>query len=134
VAEQLETRHELTLVKRRVVQEVRIAYQALSASAKNLGRIRDELIPLQQQRRQLAEDAYRAGQTDVTPLFLAEQDLRIARLQEVEVEAQAARALVRLQRAVGGPGVAERLTNAGSAAFPSRQLAADRVDPLPNKP
>jgi cobalt-zinc-cadmium efflux system outer membrane protein len=111
VAEQLEARHELTLVRRRVVEEVRVAYQSLVASVANLERIRRELIPLQEERRQLAEDSYRAGQTDVTPLFLAEQDLRVAQLQAVEVEAQAARALVRLQRAVGGPGVAERLAS-----------------------
>ena len=133
-AEQLEARHELTLAKRLVVEEVRVAYQGLAASTANLGRIERELIPLQRQRRQLAEDAYRAGQTDVTPLFLAEQDLRVAQTQAIEVEAQAARALVRLQRAVGGPGVAERLADAGSAAPPSMQLAADRVVPLPNKP
>jgi len=112
VAETFEARHELTLARRRTVEEVRVAYQSLAAGSANLVRIRSELIPLQQQRRQLAEDAYRAGQTDVTPLFLAEQDLRIAQLQAVEVEAQAARALVRLQRAVGGPGVAERLAKA----------------------
>ncbi len=133
-AEQLEARHELTLAKRLVVEEVRVAYQGLAASTANLERIERELIPLQGQRRQLAEDAYRAGQTDVTPLFLAEQDLRVAQTQAIEVEAQAARALVRLQRAVGGPGVAERLADAGSAAPPSMQLAADRVVPLPNKP
>ncbi|MFO1010535.1 MAG: TolC family protein [Planctomycetota bacterium] len=133
-AEQLEARHELTLAKRLVVEEVRVAYQALAASTANLARIDRELIPLQRQRRQLAEDAYRAGQTDVTPLFLAEQDLRVAQTQAIEVEAQAARALVRLQRAVGGPGVAERLAEAGSAVVPSMQLAADRVPPLPNTP
>lgn len=133
-AELLEARHELTLAKRLVVEEVRVAYQSLTASTANLGRIERELVPLQRQRRQLAEDAYRAGQTDVTPLFLAEQDLRVAQTQAIEVEAQAARALVRLQRAVGGPGVAERLVEAGSEAGPSVQLAAERVVPLPNKP
>jgi cobalt-zinc-cadmium efflux system outer membrane protein len=133
-AEQLEARHELTLAKRLVVEDVRVAYEGLAASTANLARIERELIPLQRQRRQLAEDAYRAGQTDVTPLFLAEQDLRVAQTQAIEVEAQAARALVRLQRAVGGPGVAEQLADAGSAPAPSMQLAADRVLPLPNKP
>jgi hypothetical protein len=112
-AEQLEARHELTLAKRRVVEDVRVAYQGLAASTANLGRIERELIPLQRQRRQLAEDAYRAGQTDVTPLFLAEQDMRVAQTQAIEVEAQAARALVRLQRAVGGPGVAEQTRRRG---------------------
>jgi outer membrane protein TolC len=89
-----------------VVQEVRVAFQTLRASSSNLARIRDELIPLQQQRRQFAEDSYRAGQTDVTALFLAEQDLRVAQAQAIAVEEQAAGALVRLQRAVGGRHVA----------------------------
>jgi len=133
-AEQLEARHELTRAKRVVVEDVRVAYQGFAASTANLGRIERELIPLQRQRRQLAEDAYRAGQTDVTPLFLAEEDLRVAQTQAIEVEAQAARALIRLQRAVGGPGVAERLADAGSADAPPMQLAADRVVPLPHKP
>ena len=123
VAEQLEARHELTLAKRIVVEEVRTAYQALEACTANHARIERELIPLQQQRRQLAEDAYRAGQTDVTPLFLSEEDLRVAQTQAIEVEAQAARALVRLQRAVGGPSVAERLA-AIDAAQPSAALLA----------
>jgi len=108
-AEQIEVRHELTRAKRTVVEQVRAAYQTLAASRANLGRIRDELVPLQVQRRQLAEDAYRAGLTDSTPLFLAEQDVRVARTQVIQVEAQAALALVRLQRAVGGPGVAATL-------------------------
>jgi cobalt-zinc-cadmium efflux system outer membrane protein len=110
-AEQIEARHDLTLARRKIVEEVRVAFQTLAASKSNLSRIQSELIPLQQQRRQLAEDAYRAGQTDVTPLFLAEQDLRVAQAQSIEVERQAASALVRLQRAVGGPGVAASMAN-----------------------
>jgi outer membrane protein TolC len=84
----------------------------MSASSANLVRIRDELIPLQQQRRSLAEDAYRAGQSDVTTLFLAEQDLRLTQAHAIDVERQAATALVHLQRAVGGFGVASTLMNA----------------------
>jgi outer membrane protein TolC len=133
-AEQLEARHELTLARRLVVEEVRVAHQALAASRANLERIERELIPLQLQRRELAEDAYRAGQTDVTPLFLAEHDVRVAQTQAIEVEAQAARALVRLQRAVGGPAVAERLARTEPPQAASAALAADRSAPLPNKP
>ncbi|MGH7130520.1 MAG: TolC family protein [Phycisphaerales bacterium] len=108
-AEQLEARHELTLSRRKVVEDVRVAYQTMAASNANLVRIRGELIPLQQQRRTLAEDAYRAGQSDVTVLFLAEQDLRLTQTRAIEVEHQAATSLIRLQRAVGGPGVASSL-------------------------
>jgi len=117
-AEQIEARHDLTLAKRKIVEEVRVAFQTLAASKSNLSRIQNELIPLQQQRRQLAEDAYRAGQTDVTPLFQAEQDLRVAQAQSIEVERQAASALVRLQRAVGGPGVAASMANSPAPPIP----------------
>lgn len=133
-AEQLEARHELTLAKRVVVEEVRTAYHGLAASVANLGRIERELIPLQVQRRQLAEDAYRAGQTDVTPLFLAEQDLRVAQTQAIEVEAQAALALVRLQRAVGGPGVADGLGAVAAPPEPPVRLASDRSTTAPSRP
>lgn len=113
-AEQFEARHDLTLARRKVVEEVRVAYQTTVSSTANLARIRSELIPIQQQRRSFAEDAYRAGQSDVTPLFLAEQDLRLARAQAIEVEQQAAAAMVRLQRAVGGPGIASSLVQAST--------------------
>ena len=108
-AELLEARHELTLAKRVAVEEVRTAYQLVQASTVNLARVEHELIPLQLQRRQLAEDSYRAGLTDVTPLFLAEHDLRVAQTQSIELQTQAALARVRLQRAVGGPTVADRV-------------------------
>lgn len=132
MAAQLEARHDLTLAMRRVVEDVRVAYQGLAAGTANLARIERELIPLQRQRRQLTEDAYRAGQTDVTALFLAEQDLRVAQTQAIEVAAQAARALVRLQRAAGGPSVAAQLADAESPG--PVPPAADRAALLPNKP
>ena len=131
-AEQIEARHDLTLTKRRIVEEVRVAYSTLSASQANLSRIRGELIPLQEQRRTLAENAYTAGQTDATALFLAEQDLRVARARAIDVERQAAIALVRLQRAVGGPGVMARVSKAPAAntSRPSTlQPAASMPDP-----
>ncbi|TAJ15321.1 MAG: TolC family protein, partial [Planctomycetota bacterium] len=132
VAEQLEARHELTSLKRRIVEEVRTAHAALAASTTNLARIERELIPIQQQRRVLAEDAYRAGQTDVTPLFLAEQDLRVARTQAIEVEKQGARAFVQLQRAVGGPGIARRVTtDAGARVAPAAEPTAQVLPPSP---
>lgn len=112
VAEQIEARHDLTDAQRRVLEEVRLALQSLAASTATLQRIRGELIPLQEQRRQQAEDAYRAGQTDVTALFLAEQDLGAARVRAIETERLTTLSLIRLQRAVGGPGVADTVSNA----------------------
>ncbi len=105
-AEQVEARHDLTRARRAVVENVRVAYQALEANRANLRRIRVELVPLQQQRRRQAESAYLAGLTDATEFFLAEQDLRAAQAKAVGVERQTSIALVRLHRAAGGPGVA----------------------------
>lgn len=131
-AEQIEARHDLTFARRKIVEEVRVAYSTLNASVANLSRIREELIPIQERRRAFAEDAYRTGQTDVTALFLAEQDLRSARSKAVEVERQAATALVRLERAVGGRGVAARMSSTDSVqpeGAPTTASAATEMTP-----
>lgn len=103
-AELIEARHDLTLAQRQVVEEVRVAYRAFAASGEVLRRVREELVPLQTQRRRQSEASFLAGQTDVTGLFLAEQDLRAAEARAVEVERRMTVALVRLHRAAGGPG------------------------------
>ena len=54
-------------------------------------------------RRTTAEQAYAAGQTDLTPLLLAEGDLRAAEAKAVQFRQQAATALFQLRRAMGGP-------------------------------
>jgi cobalt-zinc-cadmium efflux system outer membrane protein len=133
-AEQIEARHHLTLAKRKVVEEVRVALRSLNASAENHQRVQSELVPLQQQRRRQAEDAYRAGQTDVTALFLAEQDLRAARAKAIEVEQQMSLALVRLQRAVGGPGVAASLPASQPVATPDAPPTATLIGTGPLSP
>jgi cobalt-zinc-cadmium efflux system outer membrane protein len=104
-AAQMEIRHALTLARRRVVEDVRVAHRALEGNIAVLRRIRDRLIPLELQRRGEAEQAFRAGQTDVTPLHLAEQGLRAVQAAAIDVEREATIARVRLHRAVGGPGV-----------------------------
>lgn len=108
-AEQIETRHALTMSQRRVVEEVRVAHQALTGNLANMTRVRQDLIPLAQLRRDQAEEAYRAGLTDVTVLYLAEQDLRAIQTKAIDIELQASIALVQLQRAVGGPGKAAEI-------------------------
>ncbi|MCC6659568.1 MAG: TolC family protein [Phycisphaerales bacterium] len=113
-AERIEARHDLSLARRRVVEEVRVGYQAMAASRAIAVRIRRELIPLQQERRRAAEGVFRA-ENDVTPLLLAEQDLRAAQARAIEVEQDAALSLLRLERAVGGPGVAAALTGSETA-------------------
>jgi outer membrane protein TolC len=112
-------RHDLTQARRAVIEEVRQAHATLLASQGNLDRVRNELIPLQQRRLDQAEAQYRAGQTDLTTLFLAEQELRAARAKQVELERRTSESLIRLQRAVGGPGVAASRNLAGPTTAPA---------------
>lgn len=115
-AEQMEARYDLTLARRRVVEEVRLAHESLVASNANLARINTQLLPIQRHRRALAEDAYRAGFNDVTAIYLAEHDLQIAHTMAVEIGLQAATAWIRLQRAVGGPGIAAAVADSPPVA------------------
>lgn len=98
----IEARHELIRVGREIIQDVRTAYGVYESSLASLVRVRDELIPLEQQRRDQAEAAYKAGQTDITTLVLAEQDLQAARARLIELQQRAAAASIGLERAVGG--------------------------------
>lgn len=114
-AERSEVRHKLTEARRKAVEEVRRALESFSASQANVERVRTELIPLQERRRSLAESAYRAGQTDTTAVFLAEQDLRAARAKQIELEKKTAVSLLRLERAVGGRAASEHVLASGNA-------------------
>lgn len=104
-AKRLEAAHQLTQARRQAVEEVRRAYWAFQVSLDIYGRVKNQLIPLQERRRQEAESQYRAGQSDVIPLILADQDLQTARAKLVDLERRASASLIRLQRAVGGLGV-----------------------------
>jgi outer membrane protein TolC len=82
-----------------------------------LDQVRIELIPLQESRRTQAEAAYKAGQTDITSLVLADQDLQGARTKLIELQSQVVESLIRLERAAGGsahaPATTQTATDAG---------------------
>ncbi len=121
-AQQIEARHELVLAKRQVIEDVRRSWEALAQTRDNVKRVRDELIPLQEQRRSLADASFKAGQSDVTALFLAEQDLRAAQAKAVDLDRKTTIAAIRLQRAVGGPGPATALTAPSQKQGPSASI------------
>lgn len=108
-AQQTEARHLLLDAQRAVIEEVRRACAVFNESVHELDRARLRLIPLQQERRDLAEAAFRGGQTDVTTVILAEQDLAAAKARAIELELRHAVARARLDRAVGGGGIAAEL-------------------------
>jgi cobalt-zinc-cadmium efflux system outer membrane protein len=115
-ADQVAARHKLTKVRRQVIEEVRAAYASALALQAAADRVRDELIPLQQRRREQAEAAYRAGETDLATMLQAEQDLQAANVTRIDLGRKAALALFKFQRAVGGPAVS--VESAASAAAP----------------
>lgn len=113
-------RHALTDERRRVVEQVRRAHATFESSLLSLDRVRNRLIPLQERRRDLAEAAFRGGQSDITPLVLAAQDLQAARGRLIELERRTTLALLDLQRAVGGPGAAAAAGLAAGASTMTR--------------
>ena len=102
----LEASHELTGTKRLVIEEVRRAHEAYAATLANLARVEKELVPLAERRHEQAELQFRTGETDITELLLAEQDLHQAHTRRVELQRKVSLALIRLERAVGGAGAA----------------------------
>jgi cobalt-zinc-cadmium efflux system outer membrane protein len=104
--------HEYVAAQRGAVEEVRRAYAALVAARAASARAVERILPIQQQRRDLAEKAYRAGESDLATLLLAEDSLLTARFNALELREKAAVARVQLERAAGGRGVAPQATTA----------------------
>lgn len=103
-ASQLKANHELTRTGRQVVEEVRRAFLSFSVSLDAYRKVRDELLPLLEQRQKDAEAAYRVGESDIIALVLADQDLQAGRTKLIELERKTSESLARLHRAAGGPG------------------------------
>ncbi len=97
-------RHRLTQTMRLTVQEVRQAHVAQARLATAAVQAREQLTPLQQQRVGLARAVYESGQSEITPLLLAELDLQKAQLRRVQLELRAAVAAIELRRVSGGGG------------------------------
>lgn len=124
VAQRIEARHQLTQLQRQVVEEVRRAYAVYAASQQTLRQAQTQLIPLQQQRREQAELAYRSGEADLTTLLLAESDLQETRAKLVELQEKVTVAMIKLQRAVGGAGIANAVEAGAPTTLPTSRPAA----------
>lgn len=102
-AELLAARHRATGRGREVVTATRAALAAGRAADVALVRVRQDLLPLQQRRRELAEAAWRAGMADVSAMLRAEQELRAAERDQLLLQRDLWLARIELERAVGGP-------------------------------
>ena len=101
-AELAAARHRATAQGRAVVESVRAAVAAIAAADGRLQRVRDDLVPQQRRRRELAETAWRAGDGERGALLRAEQELRLAEAMLVFAQRDVWLARVELERAVGG--------------------------------
>ncbi len=117
-AKRIEARHRLTQIQRQIVQEVRQASVRYASAQAALDAVESELLPLQQQRREQAEDAYRLGFSDITAVQLAEQDLQASISKRIELQEKLSTARIELERAVGGSAVA---ASADPTSAPSTQ-------------
>jgi outer membrane protein TolC len=113
-AQVIEARHRLTQTRRLVVQEVRQAAAGLTAAQAALAKVQNELVPLQERRREHAEAAYRNGLADITTVLLAEQEAQATRSKVIELQRKVSFARVQLERAVGGPGFVAQLQPAAT--------------------
>lgn len=125
-AERIEARHHLAQEQRRVVEEVRSAHGSLVVALEMLQRVSRELIPLAERRQTQAEAQYKAGQTDITSLVLAAQELQSARARLIELQQRTSTALARLHRAVGGSGVATRMAPSSQPATEQSELNSSK--------
>ena len=101
-AQAIAARHRLTKTLRQIVQEVRQAQSSLAQLGVIVRQAREELVPLQTERVRLARAVYEAGQSDITPMRLAELDLLEARRKLLQLELRTALASTQLERSMGG--------------------------------
>lgn len=101
-ARRREAMHALTQTRRLIIQEVRQAYTSFRSAVIAHEVAERELMPLVVLRRSDAEAAYKAGESGIVPLILADQDLQAARARVAEIQQQVAQSAIRLQREIGG--------------------------------
>ena len=107
-------RHELVQQRSEIIHAVRLAYATYIHSRQTLTNAQERLLPLQQRQLDQARLAYQAGDANLATLLLAQNDLELTLTKILELQEKVTVARVRLQRAAGGAGVAERIAAAAT--------------------
>ncbi len=107
-------RHELVQQRSEIIHAVRLAYATYIHSRQTLTNAQERLLPLQQRQLDQARLAYQAGEANLATLLLAQNDLELTLSKILELQEKVTVARVRLQRAAGGAGVAERIATAAA--------------------
>ena len=96
----------------RVAGEVAAASAVAEAQRQQYLRYRDEIVPQALEVERMADDAYRAGQTNIAAYLQALQGTRDIRLKALQAAADLQAALGELDRAIGGPVALSNATGA----------------------
>jgi outer membrane protein, heavy metal efflux system len=123
--------HELNQQTNEVIEEVRRDYAAYLVSRDSLEMTQNRLLPLQEQQRAQAELAYKNGEADLTTLLLAENDLQESRSKVIELQQKLTEAVIKLERAAGGAGIAATLEEAGPATLPATTQSSTAPGSMP---
>jgi outer membrane protein TolC len=131
-AQRIAARHDLAQQQQEIIQDVRSAYASYRHASDALATTQDTLLPLQREQLNLAQRTYRAGESDLTTLLLAESELQSSLSREIELREKRFVAALKLQRAAGGAGIAAPLMPAAApASQPSPPTSRPATGPLP---
>lgn len=89
-------------VQETAIGEARSVWSSYASQRSVLARYDDEILPVVREQRDLARDAFSAGETDLTVLLDAERAFNAARLERLDRHHTATQLLYELERAVGG--------------------------------
>ena len=123
-------RHELAQQQLDVIQGVRLAYASYLHSRETLTRAQEKLLPLQRRQLDQAQRAYQAGEVDLATLLLAQNETELTLSKILELQEKVTVARIKLQRAAGGAGVADRLDTA-AAAQPAGNVVLPPISAVP---
>src|SRR5258705_9484968 len=127
-AQEIGARHDLTQMQRQVIEEVRRAYVGYRSALSTLRLADGQLLPIAQQRYEQAQSAYKAGETDLLRLLVAQEDLQDARKKVVDLHKRASLARIKLHRAAGGPGAIPTVWSEAQTQPPTRPSTQPHQD------
>ena len=123
-AERSAARHDLAEQELETIENVRVAYATYLHAKMALDDAQTKLLPLTRQQVEQAQLAYTAGEADLATLLLAQNDFELTSAKIVELQEKLTVARVKLQRAAGGAGVADRLTTPATQPTPATAPAS----------
>lgn len=110
-------------LRQAAISQARTAWIEAQSQRQVVGRYESEIVELARSNHELAEQAFNAGEIDLTVLLEAQRQLNDARIEATDRQLAAAREVIELERAVGG---SLRMPAAEATAHARRAGEGDR--------